>query len=279
VSASRCQAPPLAATPSGSTVRVVTAPERPAYRDRTCTRSMMERWSAARWGDAGGEAAPQPPASGTTASAAAEAGSRNGSGNARTSLRSADLASGASLVCGPARRNSARVSAAFRPLRSPGDRTAGGANAGPRWAPPARGAGGRERHDHVRRAQAGLALHPQPAPGVRRRCRDHAQRRPAARRDGGHRANRLLRGHFSRFRDPWGNLWWVYRHGGQTPGGDEASADWTGDAAATGAEEWAQTSPELTYIHDTLMTAMPQLRDQAPPGSARVRTPGGGGPW
>jgi PhnB protein len=84
---------------------------------------------------------------------------------------------------------------------------------------------------------------------------------------------------FSRFRDPWGNLWWVYRHGGQTSAGDEAGADWTGDAAATGAEEWAQTSPELAYIHDTLMTAMPQLRDDAPPGSAGVRTPGGGGPW
>jgi PhnB protein len=84
---------------------------------------------------------------------------------------------------------------------------------------------------------------------------------------------------FSRFRDPWGNLWWVYRHGGQTSAGDEASADWTGDAAATGAEEWARTSPELTYIHDTLMTAMQQLRDEEPPGSARVRTPGGGGPW
>jgi PhnB protein len=57
---------------------------------------------------------------------------------------------------------------------------------------------------------------------------------------------------FSRFRDPWSNLWWVYRHSGQS---------WAGDAAATGAEEWEQTSPELTYIHDTLMTAMPQLQD------------------
>jgi PhnB protein len=56
---------------------------------------------------------------------------------------------------------------------------------------------------------------------------------------------------FSRFRDPWSNLWWVYRHG----------ADWTGDAAATGAEAWEQASPELTYIHDTLLTAMPQLQD------------------
>jgi PhnB protein len=66
---------------------------------------------------------------------------------------------------------------------------------------------------------------------------------------------------FSRFRDPWSNLWWVYRHRGQTWTGDEESADWTGDAAATGAEEWEQTSPELTYIHDTPLTAMQQLQD------------------
>jgi PhnB protein len=56
---------------------------------------------------------------------------------------------------------------------------------------------------------------------------------------------------FSRFRDPWSNLWWVYRHGGQT---------WTGDAAG-GDEDWDQASPELTYIHGTLLTAMRQLQD------------------
>jgi PhnB protein len=66
---------------------------------------------------------------------------------------------------------------------------------------------------------------------------------------------------FSRFRDPWGNLWWVYRHGGQSRAGDEEGADWTGDAAATGAEEWDQSSPGLTYIHDTLLAAMRQLQD------------------
>jgi PhnB protein len=66
---------------------------------------------------------------------------------------------------------------------------------------------------------------------------------------------------FSRLRDPWCNLWWVYRHGGQAWAGDEESPDWTGDAAGAGAEEWDQASPELTYIHDTLMTAMPQLQD------------------
>jgi uncharacterized glyoxalase superfamily protein PhnB len=58
---------------------------------------------------------------------------------------------------------------------------------------------------------------------------------------------------FSRFRDPWSNLWWVYRR--------EESADWAGDAA-DGVEEWDQASPELTYIHDTLLTAMRQLQDR-----------------
>jgi PhnB protein len=66
---------------------------------------------------------------------------------------------------------------------------------------------------------------------------------------------------FSRFRDPWSNLWWVYRHGGQSWAGDEESADWTGDAAGAGGEEWEQTSPDLTYIHDTLLTALQQLQD------------------
>jgi hypothetical protein len=66
---------------------------------------------------------------------------------------------------------------------------------------------------------------------------------------------------FSRLRDPWSNLWWVYRHGGQAWAGDEQSPDWTDDAAGAGAEEWDQASPEMTYIHDTLMTVMPQLQD------------------
>jgi PhnB protein len=74
---------------------------------------------------------------------------------------------------------------------------------------------------------------------------------------------------FSRFRDPWSNLWWVYRHGGRTWAGDDDDADWTGDASASGAEEWEQSSPELTYIHDTLLTAMQQLRD--PRAKADVR--------
>jgi PhnB protein len=60
---------------------------------------------------------------------------------------------------------------------------------------------------------------------------------------------------FSRFRDPWGNLWWVYRHGGQTWTGDE------GEWAASDAEQWNDGSPELTYIHDTLVRTLSGLSD------------------
>ena len=49
---------------------------------------------------------------------------------------------------------------------------------------------------------------------------------------------------FCRFRDPWGNLWWVYRSGGQALAADAEHAESAGDASAPGAEEWEQTSPE-----------------------------------
>lgn len=52
---------------------------------------------------------------------------------------------------------------------------------------------------------------------------------------------------FSRMLDPWGNLWWVYRHGAAP------DLDWTaGDVA--NATEW--TDPGLAYIHRTVLEAM-----------------------
>ena len=77
---------------------------------------------------------------------------------------------------------------------------------------------------------------------------------------------------FSRFQDPQGNLWWVYRH---NPAADDASgwsetADSTDeaqgwsepDAGAEAGEGWESfTSPELEYIHSTLVEAMATLRD------------------
>jgi hypothetical protein len=55
---------------------------------------------------------------------------------------------------------------------------------------------------------------------------------------------------FSRFVDPWDNLWWVYQHKEdfqweQTVGADDAT--------------WTTESSELNYIHDTLLETLPQL--------------------
>lgn len=57
---------------------------------------------------------------------------------------------------------------------------------------------------------------------------------------------------FSRMKDPWGNLWWIYQHG-EAPGGWD-TADDDADAVPT---EWAD--PGLAYIHQTLLDAMPDL--------------------
>ena len=69
---------------------------------------------------------------------------------------------------------------------------------------------------------------------------------------------------FSRFRDPWNNLWWVYQHRPSTGG---EAADWTTDEAA--GDAWDQASSELRYIHDTLLTAMPSLEDPRLAGARR----------
>jgi PhnB protein len=44
----------------------------------------------------------------------------------------------------------------------------------------------------------------------------------------------------------------------ETASDDTAQSDWADDAA--GAETWEPT-PELTYIHDTLLEALPRLRE------------------
>ena len=66
---------------------------------------------------------------------------------------------------------------------------------------------------------------------------------------------------FSRFRDPWSNLWWVYHH---RPAAQDAGADgaeWIVEGSEAGGDAWDQASPELQYIHDTLLTAMPTIED------------------
>ena len=75
---------------------------------------------------------------------------------------------------------------------------------------------------------------------------------------------------FSRFRDPWNNLWWVYDH--RVPPRDvgEEPADWgAGGSEADGAAAWDEASPELQYIHDTLLTALPSIEDPRLAGSGR----------
>ncbi len=62
---------------------------------------------------------------------------------------------------------------------------------------------------------------------------------------------------FSRMVDPWGNLWWVYRHGA-APELDWDAVD--GDADPT---EWAD--PDLAYIHRTLLEVMPSLGTEREP--------------
>ena len=57
---------------------------------------------------------------------------------------------------------------------------------------------------------------------------------------------------FSRFIDPWNNLWWVYQHIPQS------ETQW--DAADSEASDtsWEPTE-EMKYLHDTLLKAMEQL--------------------
>ena len=70
----------------------------------------------------------------------------------------------------------------------------------------------------------------------------------------------------SRFLDPWKNLWWVYRHGSEQSWGNDGDAEWGGDEppadGATDAAGWSQiATPELVYIHDTLLATIPRLRE------------------
>ncbi|SDY70250.1 Uncharacterized conserved protein PhnB, glyoxalase superfamily [Micromonospora pattaloongensis] len=65
---------------------------------------------------------------------------------------------------------------------------------------------------------------------------------------------------FSRFVDPWKNLWWVYQHAGSTEWEDDGSTAWETDTGGQNAD-WSQTAPELEYIHRTLLETLPTLRE------------------
>lgn len=63
---------------------------------------------------------------------------------------------------------------------------------------------------------------------------------------------------FARVQDPSANIWWIWQHGEmvwEEPSGDNA---WTAEEKSGG---WEEVSPELGYIHDTLIEAMTALRD------------------
>ena len=56
---------------------------------------------------------------------------------------------------------------------------------------------------------------------------------------------------FSRFVDPWNNLWWVYQH--------NEEVDWEEAPAEEEDATWVTESRELTYIHETLLETMKRL--------------------
>ncbi|MCH1881518.1 VOC family protein [Agrococcus sp. ARC_14] len=74
----------------------------------------------------------------------------------------------------------------------------------------------------------------------------------------------------ARFLDPAGNLWWLFSIPSDDAGswgeGDAADgdADW---ADGQGDEQW-EVTPELGYIHDTLVSALAGLRDPRQAGAA-----------
>ncbi|MEU4016451.1 VOC family protein [Microbacterium sp. NPDC028030] len=63
---------------------------------------------------------------------------------------------------------------------------------------------------------------------------------------------------FARVQDASANLWWVWQHGEAQWDAEGDDGDWAADGAEGG---WGEVSPELAYIHDTLMEAMTALRD------------------
>lgn len=68
---------------------------------------------------------------------------------------------------------------------------------------------------------------------------------------------------FSRIVDPWGNMWWVYKHGevaGEWGEDAEGEGEWAADGAEGGDAEAAEwEDPGLAYIHSTLLDVMPGL--------------------
>lgn len=69
---------------------------------------------------------------------------------------------------------------------------------------------------------------------------------------------------FSRFADPYGHLWWVWKHNSaawQGEPADDADESGTWSEADSGGSWESYTTPELEYIHSSLLDAIGALRD------------------
>lgn len=63
---------------------------------------------------------------------------------------------------------------------------------------------------------------------------------------------------FARIQDSSANIWWVWQHGEMVWDDAPGDSEW---ATEDGDSAWEAVSPELGYIHDTLLEAMTGLRD------------------
>ncbi|MCM3656130.1 glyoxalase [Agromyces mediolanus] len=63
---------------------------------------------------------------------------------------------------------------------------------------------------------------------------------------------------FARVQDASANLWWIWQHGDAVWDAQDGEGEWGAEGVDEG---WGEVSPELAYIHDTLLEAMTSLRD------------------
>lgn len=63
---------------------------------------------------------------------------------------------------------------------------------------------------------------------------------------------------FVRVQDASANLWWIWQHGEAVWDAQDGENEWSAEGDDKG---WGEISPELAYIHDTLLEAMTALRD------------------
>ncbi|MGW8483964.1 VOC family protein [Microbacterium sp. NPDC055903] len=67
---------------------------------------------------------------------------------------------------------------------------------------------------------------------------------------------------FARVQDASANLWWIWQHGEADWSSEGGADEWSAEDSGEG---WGEVSPELAYIHDSLLEAMTSLRDPKSP--------------